>query len=121
MSSQTQSEAPPRAPKIIELAKNGREFLAIDVAPGEDGKVRGSHWRPKEKGESAHVPPAQPFARMLELGAIPAKAKREAWVRFAFERETLDDLCFILFKDTRHEWRTVLEYLRSTTWGAELP
>lgn len=106
--------------KKVELSRTS--FLVLDC----DGtSVRGAHYylRPPAGLPGADEPSPSPLQMDAgkEQGWFKPGAKREAWCRVAVERETLADLCFVLFQGSSQDWQTVEAYLRATAWGAELP
>ena len=115
-----------KQPRIIPLSKHWpgsrypTDFLLVDVGP--DGQVRVAHWWVAAPNEAhREVPPQQPFDRLVADGIISNTSSKSAWCRAAAQRDSLDDALYVALQESRHEWRTVLEYLRATGWGAELP
>lgn len=112
--------------KVIPIAgaANGkpREFLLLDaVLVNGETMLRGSHWYIRPPMDKRPAPPQVVLDRIAAEGLVPKGAKRDAWVRVAVERDRLEDLCYVIFHDTRHAPATIEHYIRSTRWGETLP
>lgn len=110
--------------KVVQLRRSAspRDFLVLDFT-GE--VLRAAHYfiRPPRPhyGHGLPAPSPQQMDAGRQAGWFAKGAKREAWVRMAAERDTLEDLLFVLLEHSSHDWQSTVAYIRATEWGAGLP
>lgn len=104
--------------------RGGLWASAFLIVEADDGEVRLAFYRLRHPGEvpgGPGTPDEQVFAGLVEHGFVPPSSKREAWVRKAYRSRSLLSALSQVLDGSVFEVRTTEAYLRSTSWGADLP
>jgi len=96
-------------------------FLVVDRT---QTAYRVAYWRTLKQGELVLpllVPTEIAWLNATGRQWVPVRDRREHWKRSAAQGVTLADALRLALDDAPESWRVIEEYIRLTSWGAELP